>query len=170
VGGVHDAASGLVRIGARFYDPQAGQWLSKDPLGLRAGPNQYAMTTSLWLPDTRHFELAEPREMLCWAWVDPSPVASAFEYARAHARLDYLARPWLGEGAASVLAMLPDSAGTAVRSDGGLTWTRVGAPFAWQDRRESQAAASVQEGVGRWWMSQRPIGVFAEKRCSVGCR
>jgi RHS repeat-associated protein len=33
--------SGLVYFGARYYDPQAGRWLTPDPAGMADGPNVY---------------------------------------------------------------------------------------------------------------------------------
>ncbi|MBM4344442.1 MAG: hypothetical protein FJ100_13820 [Deltaproteobacteria bacterium] len=36
-GGLHDADTGLVRFGAREYDPRIGRWLARDPIGLRGG-------------------------------------------------------------------------------------------------------------------------------------
>ncbi len=36
-GGLWDAATGLVRFGARDYDPGVGRWTCKDPAGLSAG-------------------------------------------------------------------------------------------------------------------------------------
>jgi len=36
------AATGLVNIRMRWYDPETGRWLSKDPIGLRGGLNLYA--------------------------------------------------------------------------------------------------------------------------------
>jgi RHS repeat-associated protein len=42
-GGLYDADTGLVRFGARDYDPVAGRWTSKDPIGFGGGdPNLYA--------------------------------------------------------------------------------------------------------------------------------
>ena len=35
----HDAETGLVYFGRRYYDPTNGRWLSRDPLGEAAGPN-----------------------------------------------------------------------------------------------------------------------------------
>ncbi len=41
-GGLYDAQTGLVRFGARDYDPAAGRWTTKEPLGLAGGdPNMY---------------------------------------------------------------------------------------------------------------------------------
>ena len=35
------AATGLVNFRMRWYDPETGRWLSKDPIGLSGGMNQY---------------------------------------------------------------------------------------------------------------------------------
>lgn len=37
-----DAETGLVYYGERYYQPQTGRWLSRDPLGEAGGPNLYA--------------------------------------------------------------------------------------------------------------------------------
>jgi RHS repeat-associated protein len=36
-GGIHDSVSGLVRFGARDYDPVTGRWLAKDPIRFGGG-------------------------------------------------------------------------------------------------------------------------------------
>ena len=36
-GGLHDADTGLVRFGARDYDPKTGRWTAKDPIGFEGG-------------------------------------------------------------------------------------------------------------------------------------
>ncbi len=36
-GGIHDAHTGLIRFGARDYDPQTGRWTAKDPIGFSGG-------------------------------------------------------------------------------------------------------------------------------------
>lgn len=38
----HDAESGHYYLRARYYDPQAGRFLSPDPIGLGGGSNLYA--------------------------------------------------------------------------------------------------------------------------------
>jgi RHS repeat-associated protein len=40
-GGIYDADTGLVRFGARDYDPRLGRWLTKDPSGFTEGLNFY---------------------------------------------------------------------------------------------------------------------------------
>jgi RHS repeat-associated protein len=42
-GGLYDADTGLVRFGARDYDPHTGRWTAKDPIGFQGGQaNLYA--------------------------------------------------------------------------------------------------------------------------------
>lgn len=41
-GGLYDPDTGLVRFGARDYDPAVGRWTAKDPVGLAGGLNVYA--------------------------------------------------------------------------------------------------------------------------------
>jgi len=41
-GGMLDEATGLVRFGARDYDPGVGRWTSKDPIRTAGGMNLYA--------------------------------------------------------------------------------------------------------------------------------
>ena len=36
-----DWSTGLIHFRARWYDPSTGRWLSKDPVGIRGGLNQY---------------------------------------------------------------------------------------------------------------------------------
>ncbi|MCP5508043.1 MAG: RHS repeat protein [Chlamydiales bacterium] len=38
----HDPESSFIYFGRRYYDPQLGRWISKDPLGNPDGPNRYA--------------------------------------------------------------------------------------------------------------------------------
>jgi RHS repeat-associated protein len=40
-GGLWDRDTGLVRFGARDYDPRIGRWVSKDPIGLAGGSNVF---------------------------------------------------------------------------------------------------------------------------------
>ena len=41
-GGLYDPLTGLVRFGARDYDPETGRWTSKDPAGFESDANFYA--------------------------------------------------------------------------------------------------------------------------------
>jgi len=68
-GGLWDADTGLVRFGARDYDPALGRWTSKDPIGFAGGlTNLYSYVGS------------EPVN-----WVDP---AGTFPWGLAFAGLD----------------------------------------------------------------------------------
>jgi RHS repeat-associated protein len=40
-GGLYDAEAGLVRMGARDYDPQTGRWITKDPVGFGGGETSF---------------------------------------------------------------------------------------------------------------------------------
>jgi RHS repeat-associated protein len=40
-GGLYDRETGLVRFGARDYDPGVGRWTAKDPIGFEGGLNFY---------------------------------------------------------------------------------------------------------------------------------
>ena len=42
----HDDESGLVYYNYRYYSPELGRWLSKDPIGERGGWNLYAMVAN----------------------------------------------------------------------------------------------------------------------------
>ena len=39
---LRDEATGLVNFRMRWYDPETGRWISKDPIGLSGGLNLYA--------------------------------------------------------------------------------------------------------------------------------
>ena len=41
LGGIYDRDTGLVRLGARDYDPVTGRWTAKDPAGFGGGENLY---------------------------------------------------------------------------------------------------------------------------------
>jgi RHS repeat-associated protein len=41
-GGLQDSDTRLIRFGFRDYDPQAGRWTARDPIGFHGGLNHYA--------------------------------------------------------------------------------------------------------------------------------
>jgi RHS repeat-associated protein len=45
-GGIYDRDTGLVRFGARDYDPESGRWTTKDPIGFAGGLNHYAYVSN----------------------------------------------------------------------------------------------------------------------------
>ena len=45
-GGIVDRDTGLIRFGARDYDPSAGRWTTRDSTGLRSGTNVYEYANS----------------------------------------------------------------------------------------------------------------------------
>ncbi len=45
-GGLYDPLTGLVRFGARDYDPELGRWTTKDPIGFDGGWNWYEYAAS----------------------------------------------------------------------------------------------------------------------------
>ena len=60
-GGLYDFQTGLVRFGARDYDPETGRWTVKDPIGFRgldtnlygyalSDPINFVDTNGLWSP------------------------------------------------------------------------------------------------------------------------
>lgn len=45
-GGLYEAATGLVRFGARDYDAESGRWTAKDPIGLQHDVNTFRYTSN----------------------------------------------------------------------------------------------------------------------------
>jgi RHS repeat-associated protein len=45
-GGLYDSLTGLVRFGARDYNPQTGRWTAKDPVGFTGNFNLYTYANS----------------------------------------------------------------------------------------------------------------------------
>jgi RHS repeat-associated protein len=45
-GGLHDGDTGLVRFGARDYDPTSGRWKARDPVRFAGGLNSYVFADS----------------------------------------------------------------------------------------------------------------------------
>jgi RHS repeat-associated protein len=55
-GGLYDADTGLVRFGARDYDPVSGRWTSKDPILFNGdGPNLYAYVLGDSINELDHY-------------------------------------------------------------------------------------------------------------------
>jgi RHS repeat-associated protein len=61
-GGLFDAETGLVRFGARDYDPVVGRWTAKDPLRFFAGTNQYSYAGADPVNN------ADPTGLMDWTW------------------------------------------------------------------------------------------------------
>ena len=64
------AATGLVNFRMRWYDPETGRWLSKDPIGLAGGLNQYAFcgNAPINLLDPIWFIFLETVSKRCRSW------------------------------------------------------------------------------------------------------
>jgi len=78
VGGLMDCATGLIRFGARDYDPSVGRWTAKDPIGFGGGDaNLYTYvknhpTHSVDVAGTsprypHHYNCRQTREIIQWA-------------------------------------------------------------------------------------------------------
>lgn len=57
----YDFATGLYYFRARWYDPDTGRWLSKDPIGIEGGLNQYVFC------DNNPVNLVDPSGKFGWA-------------------------------------------------------------------------------------------------------
>nr|WP_208022515.1 RHS repeat-associated core domain-containing protein [Desulfonema ishimotonii] len=64
-GGLYDADTGLVRFGYRDYDPDAGRWTAKDPIGFAGGDT-----------DLYGYCLSDPVN-----WIDPDGLTAVMEWA-----------------------------------------------------------------------------------------
>lgn len=75
-GGLYDAATGLVRLGARDYDPEAGRWTTRDPLGFRGGQlNLFAYAFNDPVNNVDRTGLASEEESEGWFFDSLKPVA-----------------------------------------------------------------------------------------------
>jgi len=75
-GGLYDAATGLVRFGARDYDAEVGRWTSKDPIGFGGGGSFFVYVGGE--PVNRVDIAGESAGVLPWIWggavAEPTPV------------------------------------------------------------------------------------------------
>jgi RHS repeat-associated protein len=60
VGGLFDAETGLVRFGARDYDPRVGRWTARDPVRFEGGRNGYIYLSASPLLGR------DPSGLACW--------------------------------------------------------------------------------------------------------
>jgi RHS repeat-associated protein len=70
-GGLYDAETGLVRFGARDYDPSIGRWTSDDSIRFKDGVNQYAYVEGDPINHIDPLGLALPwndwrKVIMCW--------------------------------------------------------------------------------------------------------
>jgi RHS repeat-associated protein len=127
-GGLWDGATGLVRFGARDYDPSVGRWTAKDPVGLSGGANAYEycdgrpverVDPSGLAPGNELTEPAgaDPKRMLAClqaildaaGYIDPTGVADAL-----NATLYAVNGEW-GYAAISAAGILPFGIGDAAK-------------------------------------------------------
>jgi RHS repeat-associated protein len=84
-GGIYDADTGLVRFGARDYDPVAGRWTSRDPILFNNGESdlyRYAMNDPINQADPSG--LVAPAAAVAWfCLVNPEVCAAAIAAAAA---------------------------------------------------------------------------------------
>jgi RHS repeat-associated protein len=74
-----DEESGLVYYGRRFYDPQAGRWITPDPLGYTAGINLYAFVLNNPLIKVDLYGLEALEEQNTWY---RNAFEKTFDYSR----------------------------------------------------------------------------------------
>lgn len=66
-GGLYDPDTGLVRFGARDYDPQTGRWTAKDPIGFEGGDSNlyaYSGNDPINFMDPTGLEIASPSSFM----------------------------------------------------------------------------------------------------------
>jgi RHS repeat-associated protein len=89
-GGIYDPDTGLVRFGARDYDPVVGRWTSKDPINFRGGDNLlygYVENDPInrvdvsGLTDLNFFN---PNDWVSFSWAAGVPPSSAVFTIAAH--------------------------------------------------------------------------------------
>lgn len=146
-GGLHDEATGLTRFGARDYDPDAGRWTAKDPIGFNGGANLYNYVVS------NPVNLVDPSGLCpCRSPLDPSVSrkrTGAGEYGAP--------RPWSNKRHAGEDILAPQ--GTPVFSpvNGRIVFLRDDAPdFSAGNRSQAMGnnvLVEFRDGTGniRYW-------------------
>ena len=98
-GGLRDPQTGLVRFGARDYDPETGRWTAKDPIGLEGGSsNVYGYVSGQPIsridPDGR----AELGLIATVAAVSATAILGNYAYMDLHALRSSLQQQYPGHG------------------------------------------------------------------------
>lgn len=117
LGGIYDRDTGLVRLGARGYDPATGRWTAKDPAGFSGGENFYL------------YGDGDPVNMADVSGETPVPVVLGFlaAYARCTASctaLSGLSAALLSECDVDLPSLTGDCASSCLNP---LNWLRISA-------------------------------------------
>jgi RHS repeat-associated protein len=106
-GGLQDELTGLVRFGARDYDPQTGRWTARDPIGFEGfqyNLYQYVGNDPInWIDSPglgRNIPFAPPPG-------PRNPCGGTLSERRAESAADDVVRRWLNEHVASGLPVFP---------------------------------------------------------------
>ena len=109
------AATGLVHFRMRWYDPENGRWLSKDPIGLCGGSNLYVVCKNDLIANTDRYGLypdarsyVETKEGKC---LDGNKIVS--DIRKFYDGIDEASRMywWVPKGATSYIALFSLSGG-----------------------------------------------------------
>jgi len=136
-GGIYDRDTGLVRLGARDYDPATGRWTAKDPAGFGGGENFYG------------YGAGDPINMVDVTGETPVHVALGFAalYARCTASctaLSGLSAAILSDCDVDLPSLAGDCASSCLNP---LNWMKIGAA--------ARGADDVAEGAFSWIKKDR---------------